>query len=420
MKENETKNTPLFSGDTPPGESQRFIKNNRYFTICVYGVVMLIITAVIFKAILDFDKTKEWFGQVLQMLSPFFFGALLAYVLNPLVHKFYRLLAFLQKKAGFRMHHALHTILAILLTYILVLGCIVLILLYVVPEVIRSFMDFVNYIPTAYDMLMDLLEELQANNPDLDFELIIDPLNDIIPDLISSLRNFAVNTVPALYTVSVSIVSWVVNLLISIIVSIYMLYDKKRLMLSAWRIICAFLPKKRISSCQKILSECNRLLGNYVVGAFMDATLVGILCFTLMNILRLPYAPIISLVVGLTNMIPYFGPFIGAVPGVVILLFISPVKAFTFALMILCMQQIDGLIIAPRILGLSTGMRPLWIILAITVGGYVGGVVGMLLGVPTVAVLSYLFDLYLQYRLSKKKISDSQVSDLLKGYDLDD
>ena len=102
--------------------------------------------------------------------------------------------------------------------------------------------------------------------------------------------------------------SWIVNLLISIIVSIYMLYDKRRLMHTAWRVICAFVPKKRIPACQKILSECNRLLGNYVVGAFMDATLVGILCFTLMSILQLPYAPIISLVVGLTNMIPYFGP----------------------------------------------------------------------------------------------------------------
>ena len=396
MKENETKNTPLFSGDTPPGESQRFIKNNRYFTICVYGVVMLIITAVIFKAILDFDKTKEWFGQVLQMLSPFFFGALLAYVLNPLVHKFYRLLAFLQKKAGFRMHHALHTILAILLTYILVLGCIVLILLYVVPEVIRSFMDFVNYIPTAYDMLMDLLEELQANNPDLDFELIIDPLNDIIPDLISSLRNFAVNTVPALYTVSVSIVSWVVNLLISIIVSIYMLYDKKRLMLSAWRIICAFLPKKRISSCQKILSECNRLLGNYVVGAFMDATLVGILCFTLMNILRLPYAPIISLVVGLTNMIPYFGPILGGIPAVLMALSSGFQTAIAAVAVLWLVQQIDGALISPRIMSGLTGLSPASVLLAIFIGSGVGGILGMLLALPALMAVRTVYRVYVQ------------------------
>ena len=420
MKQTESKKASLFSEATPPGESQRFIKNSRYFTICVYGVVMLLITAIIFKAIIDFDKTKAWFGQVLGMLSPFFFGALLAYVLNPLVHTFYKFLGFLQKKAKIKLRHGLHTILSILITYLIIFGCLVLILLYVVPEIAKSFMDFVNYIPTAYDTLMNLLEGLQERYPDLDFELIIDPLNNIIPDLISYLRNLAVNTVPALFTVSVSIVSWIVNLLISIIVSIYMLYDKRRLMHTAWRVICAFVPKKRIPACQKILSECNRLLGNYVVGAFMDATLVGILCFTLMSILQLPYAPIISLVVGLTNMIPYFGPFIGAIPGVVILLFISPIKALTFALMILCMQQIDGLIIAPRILGISTGMRPLWIILAITVGGYLGGVVGMLLGVPTVAVLSYLFDLYLQHRLSKKKISDSQVADLLKGYDLDD
>ena len=112
MKQTESKKASLFSEATPPGESQRFIKNSRYFTICVYGVVMLLITAIIFKAIIDFDKTKAWFGQVLGMLSPFFFGALLAYVLNPLVHTFYKFLGFLQKgknkAAAWTSHHSVH------------------------------------------------------------------------------------------------------------------------------------------------------------------------------------------------------------------------------------------------------------------------------------------------------------------------
>ena len=139
-----------------------------------------------------------------------------------------------------------------------------------------------------------------------------------------------------------------------------------------------------------------------------------------MTILQLPYTLFISVIVGVTNMIPYFGPFIGAVPGILILLFVQPVKALVFAIMVLCLQQFDGLILGPKILGESTGMKPLWIIFAITVGGSMFGVIGMFLGVPVVAILNYLLDLYLQFRLNKKNISEKAVDDAIKNMGLDD
>ena len=139
-----------------------------------------------------------------------------------------------------------------------------------------------------------------------------------------------------------------------------------------------------------------------------------------MTILQLPYTLLISVIVGVTNMIPYFGPFIGAFPGILIMLFVRPIKALIFAVMILCLQQFDGLILGPKILGDSTGMKPLWIIFAITIGGSMFGLVGMFLGVPVVAIISYLLDLYLQYRLEKRNISDRQVEDTLKKMELDD
>jgi len=126
-----------------------------------------------------------------------------------------------------------------------------------------------------------------------------------------------------------------------------------------------------------------------------------------MSILQLPYAVLISTIVGVTNMIPYFGPFIGAIPGVLILLLVSPLKALIFTIMILVLQQFDGLILGPKILGNSTGLKPLWIIIAITVGGSVAGVLGMLLGVPVVAFLRYLLNCYISYRLEIRKNKDS-------------
>lgn len=404
----------------PPGESQRFIKNNRYFTICIYSLVMIIVSAIIFKAILDIQKTKEGFGQIMTMLSPFIFGALLAYILNPMVHVFYRAFSWIASKLNVKIKHGLHTILSIFVTYVIVFGFIIVTLRYVLPEITKNIMDFANYIPHAYDSLLEALTTLQERFPTLNITAITQPLNEALPDLIKALRDMATNMVPAIYSLSMSIMSIVINVLITIIVSAYMLYDKRRLMQACWRIIYAFLPKKYIPVSQEILTECNRLFSSFVVGKFIDSTIIGLLCFILMTILRLDYVPLISIIVGITNMIPYFGPFIGAVPGILILLFISPFKALLFAFMILCLQQFDGLILGPKILGDSTGMKPLWIIFAITIGGNIAGVVGMFLGVPVVAVISYLFDRYLSYRLQKKQIPESVIDNVINKMELDD
>ena len=406
--------------DTPPGESQRFIKNNRYFTICIYGIIMILASAIIFKAVIDIEKTKGWLGQIAGVLSPFIFGALLAYVLNPMVHAFYHLFDLVCQKLNRRMNHTVQTVLSILITYVIGLGFIVLILLYILPEIVNNIVDFVNFIPSAYSSLLELIADMQTRFPDLDIEAITKPITDAVPDLITTLRNFATNMVPAIYSVSMWIANWIVNLLITIIVSIYMLYDKKRLMRAAWKIIYAFLPQKHFNTCHEILAECNRLFSSFVVGKFIDSSIIGVLCFILMTILRLPYGLLISVIVGVTNMIPYFGPFIGAIPGILILLFVKPVKALIFAIMALCLQQFDGLILGPKILGDSTGMKPLWIIFAITVGGSMFGVIGMFLGVPVVAIINYLFDLYLQYRLKKKNISETLVDNALKDMKLDE
>ena len=414
---------PEISGERPiysdpahvlPGESQRFIRNNRYFTICIYAFIMICISGILLKAIIDFQTTKAWFGQILSMLSPFIFGALIAYVLNPMVRMFYRNIGKLEQKIRkkykkFKLTYAVQMLLSIAITYIIVLGFIVITLRYVIPEITANIIDFANYIPQTYDTLLELIDYLQVQFPDIDIATLTKPLTDALPNMVTALRDMATNIIPAIYSVSMSIASWIINFLLTLIVSIYMLYDKNRLMKSCWRIIYAFLPKKHIPTCHEILTECNRLFSSFVVGKFIDSSIIGVLCFILMAILRLDYAPLISIIVGVTNMIPYFGPFIGAIPGILILLFVSPVQALIFGIMVLVLQQFDGLILGPKILGNSTGMKPLWIIFSITVGGSIAGVVGMFLGVPMVAIISYLLDRYLSYRLKKKNISETEL-----------
>lgn len=154
----------------------------------------------------------------------------------------------------------------------------------------------------------------------------------------------------------------------------------------------------------EVLREAYKLFSSFIIGKALDSTIIGCLCFVLMSILQLPYAVLISVIVGITNMIPYFGPFIGAIPGALILLLISPVKSMIFVVLILVLQQFDGLILGPKILGDSTGLKPLWIIIAITIGGSIGGVLGMFLGVPVVAFLRYLANRILAHRLHRRHL----------------
>ena len=156
-------------------------------------------------------------------------------------------------------------------------------------------------------------------------------------------------------------------------------------------------------------SKCNHIFNGFLFGKAVDSLIIGILCFIAMSILQLPYSLLLSVIVGITNMIPYFGPIIGAIPGFVIYLFIDPKLSLFFAIMILILQQFDGLYLGPKILGDLTGIKPLWVIFGIVIGGAYFGAVGMFLGVPTVAVFMYLADLFIESKLKKKKIDLSDM-----------
>ncbi|MDO5423174.1 MAG: AI-2E family transporter [Eubacteriales bacterium] len=384
------------------GEKVRFQANNNYFTIAVYAIIVITIGAFIVRAILSFEKTVAGIKSIINMLMPFIVGALLAFILNPAVKQ---VMIFLEKVCRLK-NIKVRKALAIAITYVLLLGFATVTIFGIVPQVVTSLTDLINAIPAWLDYIYEGFDILEERFPNLDIAILEQAVNDTIPDVINTLRNFAANIVPAIYNLSMSIVNLIVDLVISIIVSIYMISDKKLLKNSLKAFIYAFVPVKRIPTMVEILKECNNIFSSFVIGKSIDSLIIGILCFIFMNILKLPYAMLISVIVGITNMIPYFGPFIGAIPGIIILLMISPVKALVFTLLILILQQFDGLVLGPKILGSSTGLRPLWIIIAITVGGSIGGVLGMFLGVPVVAVIRYLTNRILRYRLEQRNFKN--------------
>ncbi len=387
---------------TPDMEKpKKFLPNNQYFTISIYVLVVVAISALIIRVVMTPHAVSNSLRDLVNLLMPFLIGVLIAFILNPMIK---RLIAFLSGPCKIKSLRACKAV-AIIVSYLLVLGVIAVCLFYIIPQIIVSLTEVVTSLPKLYDVTYDFFNNLQDRFPNADVSEIQGLVNSALPDLITSLRNFATNLIPAIYTTSMAIAKILLNFLISIIVSVYMLLDKKELQNSMKKVLYSFVPVKYIKRTMEILSECNSIFTNFVVGKSIDSIIIGLLCFILMSVFNMPYALLISVIVGITNMIPYFGPFIGAVPGIIVLLLNNPISALGFAILIFVLQQFDGLFLGPKILGNTIGMKPLWIIISITVGGSIGGVLGMFLSVPVVAVLRYLLDLYLAYRLKKRHIS---------------
>ena len=380
--------------------NHKFSKNNKYYTIALYTIAVVTICSLIIRVIMNWESTSSTISHALKVLYPFLFGLLIAYFLNPLS----KILDHFLNRFFKDRHPGIRKGLSILLSYIIVLGLIITVLFYIIPQIIDSLTQitsFINSAQSGYNQFMDKVLELESTHPEWDLSGINDAMEEI-PDKIINIITKAIPTIiPTIYNTSMSLISGFLNVIIAIIVSVYMLIDKNRLIFNAKRVIYAIFGQKTGDKLLHTGSECNRIFSSVIIGKLIDSLIIGILCFIAMSILKLPYALIISVIVGVTNMIPYFGPFIGAVPGILLLLFVSFKYALIFTVLIIVLQQFDGLYLGPKILGESTGLRPLWIIFAITVGGSIAGVLGMFLGVPTLAVIAYILNYFIEKRLHK-------------------
>jgi len=381
------------------------IFNNRtYFIISLYIIFIILVGTVIWRAFGSKEASMA-FMKFASVISPFIAGAFIAFILNPIV--IYFKYTFFGKYFKIK-NEKLVNVISILITYILFIGLIIVLLAYIMPQIILSLRDIAMQLPEWYQRTEDELIAFQDKHPNLDIDTdkIISTLKsqDFMQQIVDTISNLIPNVLTFLLTTSVTIIKLIVNLLIAIMVSIYLMADKKYLIHGFKRCLYAFFPSKVTPVVIEVLRESHNIFSGYIFGKAIDSFIIGILCFIAMTILRIDYAVLISVIVGITNMIPYFGPYIGGVIGGTILIITSPVKTIVFAIMILVLQQFDGLFLGPKILGKSVGIRPLWIIFAITVGGSLYGVVGMFLGVPVFTVISYIFNRIVDALLKKKRV----------------
>lgn len=363
-----------------------------------YIVALVSIIAIIFLMIANWGVVLAVIGKFLTILMPFILGFFFACFINPLVKRVHSLLNRMKPGKGAKIKKAF----SVIISYVVVIGVITVLLIYIIPQIKASIGELGNTIQDGYQYMITHQKELNEKIPFIGLGGGIEYIKEFAYKKIMSNGS---EILPYVYHVSSSLLTTSYNVLMGLVISIYIILDMKKLKRSARKVVYALSPKKKEQEVWQTMKQCSHIFNGFLIGKMIDSLIIGILCLIAMSILKLPYALLLSLIVCITNMIPYFGPIIGAIPGVMIYLFIDIRYAFIFALMILILQQFDGLYLGPKILGDQTGIKPLWVIFGITVGGAYFGVMGMFLGVPVVAVIMYLLQLFLDKKLKKKNIS---------------
>ena len=196
------------------------------------------------------------------------------------------------------------------------------------------------------------------------------------------------------------------NVLVGLIIAAYLLFSKEKFIGQSKKIVYAILPVRQANVIVHTVRKSNEIFGGFISGKILDSAIIGVLCYIVLSIMQMPYTLLVSVIVGVTNVIPFFGPFIGGIPSAIIIALASPIQGLYFVIFVIVLQQLDGNIIGPKILGDSTGLSPFWVVFAILVGGGLFGFTGMVLGVPAFAVVYYIISNVISYILRKRKLPD--------------
>lgn len=385
----------------------------------ISNLVVVCVGILLYLGLTHLPQVKETVGSVVSVFTPFIVGFVIAYLLNTPVDFFEQTVY--RKWKGKRA-------LSIVTVFLLAIAVIAILLQLILPQVADSVKQLLSnltaYLSNLDRTAQDLIQRFHMEGEGL--TNLVDHYNEFIrnlstADIVRRATEFLTTSAPELLNFSVAVgntmVNGVVTAMTAVIASIYMLAGKPRLTSQLKKLIYAVFPPKGACRILAVSSKANQIFVGFINGKLLDSAIIGVLCFLLCSILKIPYAVLVSVIIGVTNVIPFFGPIIGAVPCIMILLIVNPWAALRFGILIIALQQFDGNILGPKILGDSTGLSAIWVLVAIVVGGGLFGFPGMLLGVPTFAVLYSLVKEWAERRLEEKGINangDSKTSAAVK------
>ena len=385
-------------------------KDNHYFAWGLTAVAVVCAVMLIYDLVFRDSIVMAYTKKMISILAPILYGFAMAYLLAPIVNWFERAIF---RRGGSKATPTALRFLSILLTWLVVLTLLYGLMSILLPELVGSIKQLAANAKGYYDTIEEWSIRLLNNNPEL-AQQAQELFNQYYQDALLWINR---NVVPQLQVAVQAVTGGVLgvltffkNLFIGVMVSLYLLGAKENFSAISCRLCYTLLSEDRASWFIRGVKATDRIFSGFVRGKLLDSLIIGILCFFFSSLFKFPYAPLVSVVVGVTNIIPFFGPFLGAIPSAFLILLDSPIKCLYFILFILALQQFDGNILGPKILGDSTGISGFWVIVAILVGGGLWGVAGMFLGVPIFACIYAGVKSYSAYRLSRKGLPVSTAS----------
>lgn len=395
----------------------KFFKNNYNLRKSMYTLGIIIIS-IIFYRYTENVKIAAFIPIILNVLSPFIYGAVMAYLLNigtRCLEKrvFSRIKYFQTNDPKIKKRER---ILSITIALIILIGAIIGIVSYIIPEIMSSVQNIINIaIGFDYTGIKKWVDNFLIQNHIVlgseAYNSLITSINNIMETFTDWLK-YLPNMIWSIVTHAVSIASSLLNVIMGLIIAFYLLMDKEKVVSFGKIVLKSLLPEKHAVIIIRNIKVVNDTFNSFFTGKTLDSLIIGIIFFIGAVILNIPYPLLFSIIIAITNMIPYFGPFIGAVPVTALTVLVSPVKGIWVLIFIIILQQFDGIILGPKILGDSIGLKPIGVIFAIIVGGAIAGPLGMFFGVPIFACLfKLLFDFINKIYEKKYKVKEAPVLD---------
>ncbi|MBE6146559.1 MAG: AI-2E family transporter [Firmicutes bacterium] len=379
---------------------------NKYIAwgLTIFSVFAALI--LLFFAIYRWEYIAGFFETLVVIMMPFIFGLAISYMMSPVL-KFFEGKVFdplLKKKFKKKERTKITRVLSICTATIIFWGLLITCISFLIPEILKSLETLVTNINTYLSNSKELLIKLFGGSESV--RIFIDDnygrfsgfMNDwlnegVLANVMTALGNSIFGTLKFLY-----------NLIIGYIISIYILFDKEKFKAQSKKLLYTIFNNEQVNIILENTRYTDKVFGGFFAGKLLDSLIIGILCFVFMLLFKMPYPLIIAVIVGITNIIPYFGPFIGAIPSALLVLLVDPSKCIWFLVFIFILQQFDGNILGPKILGSKTGLSSFWVLFSLLIFGGLFGMVGMILGVPLFSILYSFLNGVIKRRLKMKKL----------------
>ena len=363
---------------------------------------LIIMAIVLIFAFIYISEIWSFVKFIIKIFMPFIVGLAIAFVLNVLMNTI--------ENKWFKKWNTTTKVkrpISLLISIAIVLGFIVFLLLLIIPNLQNTIELFADSIPTYSRNLQNLLNGWGINAD------VISEIREVLDSLGTSLSEYIKNNSNQVIDVTLGIASNVVtgfvNITIGFVFAIYFLAQKEKIASQFSKVMDAYLPNKKICKIKEIATLSNKVFSHFVSGQCIEAIIIGILCFLGMVLLRLPYASTISVLVGFTALIPVFGAFIGTIFGAFLIFMISPLQAIIFVMFIIILQQLEGNLIYPKVVGKSVGLPGIWVLVAVTVGASINGVLGMLLSVPICSIIYSILATNVRIKIGDKNKQNKKV-----------